>query len=156
MGIIYEKSISLKYKKYFEQLADLQRHFQKYSMTQQRVITSGSINQKMWEKGEGGVPLAWEPDSDYIAVDHTDSHTLVIGSTGSKKSRLIAMPLVRILGSTHESMIICDPKAEIYNRTAGYLSRNDYEILVLNFRSPMYGKRWNLLNIPYDFFLGEI
>ena len=54
-------------------------------------------------------------------------------------------------------MIISDPKAEIYNRTAGYLKEQGYNIFVLNLRSPMHGHRWNPLSIPYDFFSrGEI
>lgn len=67
------------------------------------------------------------------------------------------MPYVRILGSVGESMIISDPKAEIFNRTASYLKEKGYEIFVLNLRSPLYGKCWNPLSIPYDFFCrGEI
>ncbi len=157
MSLVYDKSISKKYGIYFEAVGDLIKPFQKYSLKSGKAAPEGSLGEKPWESGRAGVPLAWSRKTDEVAVDHTDSHTLVIGPTGSKKSRLVAMPLVRILGSAGESMIISDPKAEIYNRTAAYLGKNDYTVFVLNLRSPMHGRRWNPLAIPYDFFLkGEI
>lgn len=157
MSIVYDKSISVKYKKYFEQISDLIKPFRSYSINEQKILSKKAVNYKPWERWEAGVPLAWNKNEGRVTVDQTDSHTLVIGPTGSKKSRLIAMPLVRILGSAGESMIISDPKAEIYNRTAAYLKEQKYEIFVLNLRAPLYGSRWNPLAIPYDFFCqGEI
>lgn len=157
MGIVYDKSISTKYKKYFEQISDLIKPFRSYSLKTQKILSGNAVKVKPWEQWEAGVPLAWNESDGKITVDQTDSHTLVIGPTGSKKSRLIAMPLVRILGSSGESMVISDPKAEIYNRTASYLKEQNYEIFVLNLRSPLYGSRWNPLSIPYDLFCkGEI
>ena len=49
-------------------------------------------------------------------------------------------------------MVISDPKAEIYTRTATYLKENGYEVKVLNLREPQYGTAWNPLSIPYYFF----
>ena len=152
MSVIYEKSISEKYGKYFAPIGTLMNTFAQYSIERQEPIKA-TQNIKVWDSGQVGVPLAWSGKSNTICVDHTDTHTLVIGPTGSKKSRLIAMPLVRILASTGESMIISDPKAEIYNRTAAYLKQKHYNVLVLNLRSPMHGHRWNPLVIPYMFYL---
>lgn len=66
----------------------------------------------------GGVPLGQTEEGEEILVDSSDVHSLIIGSTGSKKSRLIVMPNIYILGAAGESMIVSDPKAEIYSRTA--------------------------------------
>ena len=76
--------------------------------------------------GISGVPLYYNAEEKKVYVDHTDKHTAVIGPTASKKSRLVAMPTVRLLGAAGESMIISDPKAEIYKRTAAYLSEKGY------------------------------
>lgn len=157
LSIIYDKSTSTKYKPYFEQISDLVKPFCQYSLKTKSIISKNIINSKSWEIGKAGIPLAWNKNDNEVTVDQTDSHTLVIGPTGSKKSRLIAMPLVYILGSSYESMIISDPKAEIYNRTSSYLKKQSYEIFVLNLRSPLHGSRWNPLSIPYEFFCqGEI
>lgn len=153
MGNIYQKSISTKYKKYFEQIEDLSKLFPQYSIGNQSFIeTEDEIGRKPWEQGKAGIPLAWDKQNNYVMVDHTDSHTLVIGTTGSKKSRLVAMPLVRVLGTAYESMVICDPKGEIYCRTASFLKEKAYEISVINLRAPMYGDRWNPLTIPYELY----
>ncbi|MCM1237072.1 MAG: type IV secretory system conjugative DNA transfer family protein [Ruminococcus flavefaciens] len=157
MGIVYDKSVSQKYKKYFKQIPELTKSFHEYSLKRHRIISKKAEEARIWEEGEAGVPLAWNKAEGTVAVDHRDSHTMVIGPTGSKKSRLVAMPLVHLLGSARESMIIADPKAEIYNRTASYLQEQNYKIFVLNLRSPMHGNCWNPLAIPYDFFCnGEI
>ncbi len=157
MSSLYNKSVSAQFGKYFEQIAELEKHLQQFSMVDNRIISQNSTNKKPWELGKAGVPLAWDEKKKTVFVDHTDTHTLVVGPTGSKKSRLVVMPLVRILGSAGESMIISDPKAEIYNRTATFLEEKKYRIYVLNLRSPIHGIRWNPLAIPYDFFIrGEI
>ena len=79
----------------------------------------------------GGIPLG-RANSMQTLIDISDAHTLVIGATGSKKSRLVIMPSVYIMGSAGESMIVSDPKAEIYGRTSSYLKRMGYNLVVVN------------------------
>lgn len=109
------------------------------------------------ENWMGGFPMLYDSNKNIVYYDWSDSHALVFGSTGSKKSRLIVMPTVHMLAAAGESMIISDPKAEIYQRTSEFLSRNDYEIYVINLRNPESGNAWNPLHIPYCFYKsGEI
>ncbi len=103
-------------------------------------------------KHKGGVPLAYDSDRQRIAIDTSDTHTLIWGSTGSLKTRCVIEPTVKILGKAGESMIINDPKAEIYNRCAAELQEEGYRIIVVNIREPQYGNAWNPLAIPYRFF----
>ena len=81
---------------------------------------------------KGVIPLLYDESENTVYVDATDSHSLIIGSTGSKKTRLVVLPLVHMLCYAEESMIISDPKAEIYNRTAAMLKNNGYKVTVLN------------------------
>ena len=99
--------------------------------------------------GDGGVPVYYDEDSGKIYMDQSDRHSAVIGSTGSKKSRLLAMPTVMTLGAAGESMIVSDPKAEIFLRTAEYLRKRNYSVEVLNLREPQYGSALNPLYVPY-------
>ncbi len=99
----------------------------------------------------GGIPLG-RINSIQTLVDNSDAHTLVMGATGSKKSRLVIMPSVYVMGSAGESMIISDPKAEIYGRTSAYLKKNGYNLVVVNLRNPDTGHAWNPLAIPYSFY----
>ena len=82
-------------------------------------------------------------------VDDGESHNIVIGSTGTGKTQCIIHPLVKILTKKGESMIITDPKGEIYRESAGLLKKEGYQIIVLNFRDPQRGNCWNPLNLPY-------
>lgn len=127
-----------------------------YSM-QQRTIRAGSACK--WDQSNcSGVPMDYEPsEGGILYVDGADSHTLLIGATGSKKSRLIVMPTVRILAAAEENMVICDPKGEIYRRTAGFLHENGYSIHAINLREPQKGDGWNMLTAPYKLYcIGEI
>lgn len=124
-------------------------------------IASGGISKGkncIWSPAnKGGVPMDYDAAKGTVYADGSDAHTLLIGATGSKKSRLVVMPTVRILGAAGESMVICDPKAEIYRRTSGFLKQKDYDIHVINLRNPSKGDGWNILEIPYDLFIaGEI
>ena len=101
-------------------------------------------------ESKGGIPLLYDEETVY--VDATDSHSLIIGSTGSKKTRLVVLPLIHMLCYADESMIISDPKAEIYNRTAQMLKNHGYKVTVLNFRNPSLGEGWNPLAIPYKLY----
>jgi type IV secretion system protein VirD4 len=102
---------------------------------------------------DGGVPLSWSENAKTLYLDSSDKHTLIVGSTGSQKSRLFVMPTVKVLGYAGESMIITDPKGEIYKRTSGELKDLGYEIRVLNFRSPQESATWNPLAEPYRHFM---
>ena len=91
-------------------------------------------------------------DGTKMWVDDGESHNLVIGSTGTGKTQCIIHPLVKILGKAGESMIITDPKGEIYRESAGLLKERGYKIVVINFREPQRGNTWNPLALPYSLY----
>ncbi len=97
----------------------------------------------------GGVPLIVKENE--LWVDDGESHSLIVGATGSGKTSCMVQPLVNILAKKGESMIITDPKGEIYRNNYEYLKANDYNIVVLNFREPQRGNAWNPLTLPYNF-----
>jgi len=148
MSAIFEKSRN-NLKQYFAQPEDFERQLAKYYPEKKNFRSSNRLGCA----GKGGVPLSWSEgetsNTNYIAIDDSDVHTLVIGATASKKSRLIAMPMVKILGSAGESMIIVDPKAEIYDRTAEHLRESGYNVLTVDLRNPHLGSAWNPLALPY-------
>lgn len=80
-----------------------------------------------------------------VATVKDEFHTFVLGETGSGKTRRVILPTIRLLAKSGRSMIISDPKGEVYKKTASSLLKNGYEVHVLNFRSPSRGKRWNPL-----------
>ena len=94
-----------------------------------------------------GVPLLLSEKEAW--VDNGEYHTLVIGSTGSGKTQTVIKPTVKLLAKAGESMIITDPKGEIYEATANMLRDKGYDVQILNFRDPQNGSSWNPLSLPY-------
>jgi type IV secretion system protein VirD4 len=97
-----------------------------------------------------GIPLI--NNGTDIWVDNGEYHNLVIGSTGSGKTETIVKPMVNLLAKKGESMIITDPKGELYKYCASYLKEQGYNIIVLNFRDPQNGNAWNPLTLPYRYY----
>ena len=104
--------------------------------------------------------LASDPKSDYAGVplisnghelwvDDGEYHTLVIGATGSGKTQDTILPTIKVLAKKGESVVVTDPKGEIYEKAGGLLKENGYNIILLNFRNPQNGNTWNPLELPY-------
>ena len=102
------------------------------------------------EADAGGLPLI--NDGKKMWVDDGEGHTLIIGSTGAGKTQVAIFPLVHSLAKHNESMIITDPKGEIYETTAEMLRKRGYNVVLLNFRNPQQGSGWNPLHLPYKYY----
>ena len=98
----------------------------------------------------GGIPLI--NNGKEIWVDDSEYHNLIIGSTGSGKTEMLVQPMVKCLAKSNQSMIITDPKGEIYERNANELRERGYKIVLLNFRDPQKGNCWNPLSLPYSLY----
>ena len=98
-----------------------------------------------------GIPLIYYTKKHQVWVDNGEYHTVVIGASGSGKSQCIVKPLVNLLAKKGESMIITDPKGELYTSAAHRLKDLGYNVIVLNFRDPLKGNAWNPLTLPYQY-----
>ena len=94
-------------------------------------------------KQAAGIPLYSKNGKVY--VDAEDNHTLVIGPTGCKKSRVTVNTTVASIIESGESAIINDPKGEIYRKTSHRAQELGAEVVVLNCRNPSYSYGWNPL-----------
>ena len=97
-----------------------------------------------------GIPLI--NDGKHIWVDDGEYHNIVIGSTGSGKTEMIVQPMIKLLAKKGESMIITDPKGEIYEKNGKELREKGYNVVLLNFRDPQKGSGWNPLTLPYKLY----
>ena len=95
-----------------------------------------------------GLPLISNGHEAY--VDNEDTHTIIFGATGSKKTRLFCMPMLNMFIKAGESFIATDPKGELYKATSGIANAHGYKTVVLNFRYIGYGDTWNPLDYPYE------
>ncbi|GHU78924.1 hypothetical protein FACS1894191_0590 [Clostridia bacterium] len=69
----------------------------------------------------------------------------VYGASGSMKSRAIIRPYILQAVRRGESMIITDPKSELFEDMAAYLSMNGYTVRVFNLIRPDNSDSWNCL-----------
>lgn len=97
-----------------------------------------------------GMPLLVKKNTAW--VDDGESHTLIMGSTGSGKTTRLINPLITILAKKGESMIITDPKGELYEQNIAMLTAKGYNIVLLNLRNPAQGNAWNPLTLPHQLY----
>ena len=98
----------------------------------------------------------------YIKDNHGDlnicmqkeKHALVLGTTGTGKTQIIVSPTIRILAHSAQkpSMIISDPKGELYRDHANVLKDEGYRIMVLDLEDPFTSSRWNPMENAFDLY----
>jgi len=97
-----------------------------------------------------GLPII--SDGTITYVDNMDTHSLIFGATGSKKTRLFGMPLMNMMALAGESVIVTDPKGEIYDKTSGLFKSKGYEIICLNMRELTKSAGWNPLDLMHKYY----
>ena len=108
------------------------------------------IDPKAYRADAAGIAVI--NDGKELWVDNGEAHNIVVGSTGSGKTQIVVFPMVYSLAKHGESMIITDPKGEIYETTGKMLKERGYNIVLLNFRSPQNGNSWNPMALPYKLY----
>ena len=120
--------------------------------------TSGWASDKAFAESPGCLRGAWDKphtDGGVVLTDHNGQvvvdggnecrHVLVIGATGTGKSRLIIMPslLYSLTAKKKRSYVIFDVKGELETETSSVAERNGYKLRRIDFRNPESGDRWN-------------
>ena len=98
----------------------------------------------------GGLVLGWSEDGKKIYYNATDTHSLIIGATRCGKTRHLVLPSIALTALAGESMIITDPKSELYLYTRPFLERLGYEIITIDFIHPERSTRYNFLQPVLD------
>ena len=79
-------------------------------------------------------------------------HALVIGATGSGKTTTFINPMIQCIAAANlgSSMIMTDPKGELFDLHSGFLKEQGYEVMVLDLRDTYSSSRWNPLEPIWD------
>lgn len=82
------------------------------------------------------------------------AHSLIIGATGSGKTTTFVNPMIQLLASTNcgSSMIMTDPKGELFDMHSQYLKDRGYEVRLLDLRDTYQSSRWNPLETVWDMY----
>ena len=99
---------------------------------------------------KAGIPMAF--DENYLYVDTKEAHSMIIGSTGSGKTQTTILPMIKLAMIAGESVIVNDPKGELYGRCAENFKRRGYNVIALDFEDARYGNAWNPLRVAYDLY----
>ncbi|MGM9988809.1 MAG: VirD4-like conjugal transfer protein, CD1115 family [Bacillaceae bacterium] len=101
----------------------------------------------------GGVPVARYKKK--IFIDDSAVNNLIIGTTRSGKGETFIFPTIDIYSRAKEqaSMIINDPKGELFSASKTTLEGLGYKVEVLNLMNPIKSMSYNLLQLTIDAFL---
>lgn len=104
------------------------------------------------EPKKGGLVIGYEKvkGSEKLYYLDEDVHSLILGATRCGKTRCLIMQTVCHTALSGESMIISDPKGELYDYTAPFLRNLGYEVIPLDFKEPLKSKRYNYLQPVID------
>lgn len=81
------------------------------------------------------------------AETRLNGNMAVYGASGSMKTRAFCVNRILQSAARGESLIICDPKSELYEKTSRYLSEEkNYVVRVFNLVSPENSDSWNCLS----------
>ena len=105
---------------------------------------------KSAEQKTDGIVIGAEKKSGSVEVITTSQlHALIVGTTGSGKTTGFVDQNIAVLGKSKgkPSIVISDPKKELYEKHARTLEKEGYKISVLDLREPYSSERWNPMNV---------
>lgn len=115
-----------------------------------------AVYETLPELKKDGVPVRAIMDKDgKLQVNvMAGAHSLVIGATGSGKTTTFVNPMVQLIGAAHKgsSMIMTDPKGELFSLHSKFLQEQGYNVMVLDLRDPYSSYRWNPLDSIWDMY----
>ena len=100
-------------------------------------------------KGDGIVIGAEKKGKELEIITTSQLHALIVGTTGSGKTTGFVDQNISVLSRSKgkPSLIISDPKKELYEKHANHLTKEGYKISVLDLREPYSSERWNPMNV---------
>ena len=96
---------------------------------------------------KSGIPIGYNGKK--LLIDDQETHNLIIGSTGSGKTQSTIIPMIKLSLQAKESLVVNDPKAELYEKCADKAKNEGYKVIILDFDTSKYGNSWNPIDFIY-------
>ena len=98
-------------------------------------------------KAEGVILGEYKGNVIYLPKDtRLNRHIAIFGASGTMKSRAIIRNALFQAIKRNESVVITDPKSELYSDTAELFKENGYEVKVFNLVHPEHSDSWNCMS----------
>lgn len=98
----------------------------------------------------------WNKNIDIIdRIANNEGHTMVLGASGTGKTRRLLIPLIHSYITSGQSAIIVDPKGEIKKATIGLIKDKNCVTHVLDFRDLVSSEGINILWLPYQLYMSK-
>lgn len=111
-----------------------------------------SCGSKEVPDGKGGIVLQMKKGrkKEEILYMPEDVHSLIVGATRSGKTRRIILQSIWNIARFGESMIVSDPKGELFYYTKDYLEQEGYEVVDFDLRNPARSRHYNYMQPILD------
>ena len=107
-----------------------------------------------------GIILGREENGDVICLPEDtryNKHVVIYGASGTMKSRGVIRPAIFQSIRRGESVLVSDPKSEIYTDTVELFRKHNYTVRVFNLVQPEFGDSWNaMFNLNGDTLMAQI
>lgn len=102
-----------------------------------------------------GFPVWYEKEKGKfknVYYDNKSPHYVLIGSTGSGKSITVSVPMCIQFATAKEkhSVVLTDPKAELFKTTGKIFEDNGYNVVTIDFRNPTKSSKINIMQPIID------
>lgn len=102
-----------------------------------------------------GFPVWYEKEKGKfknVYYDNKSPHYVLIGSTGSGKSITVSIPMCIQFATAKEkhSVVLTDPKAELFKTTGKIFEDNGYNVVTIDFRNPTKSSKINIMQPIID------
>ena len=124
----------------FADLKEIQNTFVK-----ENINNINSVGFPVWYEKRNG-------NFENVYFDNKSPHFLLIGSTGSGKSVTVVIPECIMFATAKEkhSVVVTDPKGEIFKSTSKIFKDNGYDVITIDFRNPNKSNKINIMQPIID------
>lgn len=124
----------------FADLKEIQNTFVK-----ENINNINSVGFPVWYEKRNG-------NFENVYFDNKSPHFLLIGSTGSGKSVTVVIPECLMFATAKEkhSVVVTDPKGEIFKSTSKVFKDNGYDVITIDFRNPNKSNKINIMQPIID------
>lgn len=104
--------------------------------------------------GKGGLVVQMRKESGKEVIHYIgkDLHSLIIGASGSGKTRRLLFETIWLQLMSGLSVVVSDVKGEIFYYTSPLAQQLDYEVVPIDLRNPKKSKHYNFLQPVLDAF----